>query len=134
MWTFINIAKHDKSRVRFIGIEYAYREEKVYEQVIAEFGNMSDLLKPQNINEQWEKENGPIIVTFDNLGKQIKITPKFNDGWVDMKSILESFNSIINSSGQRFEVLYGTEDQLFIIRLSPIEKEQLIKQFKLRFN
>ncbi|MFN4947574.1 MAG: hypothetical protein ACK57K_08675 [Chryseotalea sp.] len=132
-WTFINIAKHDKRRVRFIGIEYAYREEKVYEQLIAEFKNMAPLLNPENCKEYWESEDGPIIVTFNNLGKEIKITPKFNDGWVDMKSILESFNSIIHSSGQKFEVLHGTDDQLFIIRLSENEKEIITKLFKIQF-
>jgi len=132
--TFINLAKWDKQRVWFNDLEADVCEEnKVYKTVISDFGEMTDLLRPVNIVEKWKTKTGPVEIIFENKGQKFNLTPKYNDDWLDMEPLLETFNKIISPSGQRFEILENTDQQLLVIRLSIKEKERLTKDFKIKF-
>jgi hypothetical protein len=132
--TFINLAKWDKQRVWFNDLEADVCEEnKVYTTVINDFGQMTDLLQPMNIVEKWKSKAGPVEITFENKALKFNLAPKYNDDWLDMVPLLDTFNKIINPSGQKFEILENTDQQLFVIRLSVKEKERLMKDFKIKF-
>ncbi|MFN8313528.1 MAG: hypothetical protein U0289_12010 [Cyclobacteriaceae bacterium] len=132
--TFINLAKWDKQRVWFDDLEADVCEEnKVYTTVIKDFGHMTNLLQPTNIVEKWRTKTGPVEITFENKGQRFNLTPKYNDDWLDMEPLLDTFNKILYPSGQRFEILENTDQQLFVIRLTVREKERLTKDFKIKF-
>ena len=92
---------------------------------------------PDNIEETWESEKGPIWVSFTLNGTQHRIHPEYlNPGpdFIDV-SILRDINRLIVGTGYQFEVQDALdEDQAaFIVVLTADEKEKLERERGWRF-
>ncbi len=78
-------------------------ENLVYSEVLPEWARISHgAFAPTEINERWEGEGGPINLTFKLAGKPAKVSPAYQDDWIDLE-VLHQINALIAESGRQFE-------------------------------
>jgi hypothetical protein len=78
------------------------RGNQVYCHVLAEWSRISHgTFLPSEIQEYWETENGPLIVSFSLGNTRLSIDPIWNDDWLDL-TILQQINELIVDSGKQF--------------------------------
>lgn len=78
-------------------------ENRVYSEVIPQWARISrGAFAPTEISERWESEQGPINLTFKLAGKPAKVSPAYQDDWIDLE-VLHQINALIAASGRQFE-------------------------------
>jgi len=78
-------------------------ENQVYREVIGEWATVSKgSFDPTSIKEDWETDTGPIQVSFDLGGRPARISPAYQNDWIDLK-VLQQINALIATSGRQFE-------------------------------
>ena len=82
--------------------------------------------------ETWESEVGPITLEFDLDNSHYRLSPNYDNDWLDLRIIVE-INKILMASGKhwfwgkrrsqlRFEIIQTYDQTSFITVLSPKEK------------
>lgn len=79
---------------------------------------------PQDVQEHWETEEGPITVSFRQGDSKHTVQPEWHDDWLDL-SILSQLNKSVSGSGRSF-VLAADVNHALILFLTDNE----IHQFK----
>jgi hypothetical protein len=78
-------------------------ENLVYSEVLPEWARISrGAFAPTEISEQWDGKRGPISLSFTLAGKPAKISPAYQDDWIDLE-VLHQINILIAASGRQFE-------------------------------
>jgi hypothetical protein len=78
-------------------------ENQVYREVLGEWAAISNgAFDPISIREDWETDTGPVQVSFDLAGRPMKISPAYQNDWIDLK-VLQQINALIATSGRQFE-------------------------------
>jgi hypothetical protein len=78
-------------------------ENLVYSEVLPEWARISrGAFAPMEISERWESERGPISLAFNLAGKSAKVSPAYQDDWIDLEVLLQ-INALIAASGRQFE-------------------------------
>jgi hypothetical protein len=108
-------------------------ENSVYVQTLTEWGTISrDLFVPQNIQEHWASDEGPIKITLTHQQQAFELHPQYLGDAIDIR-ILTQVNTIIADTGVQFAA-YDTQDQTaFVMALKPDEHEKLEQERDWRF-
>ena len=103
-------------------------ERQAYARMLSDWADISrGAFSPQNIVEHWATEAGPIEVTFELDGVRRTIWPNYLQGDIDL-SILERVNDYVRESGYRFECHARSNGTVYVLVLTPEEKEQLTRE------
>ena len=102
-------------------------ENKVYEQVLPEWGRISGgLFTPSDITELWEDEEGPVTVEFTHDRRRHLVEPDYVEDYIDMGVVLQ-INELIEPSERRFELADTGDQTAFVVCLTSDEKTRLIR-------
>lgn len=134
----LRLASLDSTKVWNRDIECdVCQEHKVYEEVVREFGLLSDgIFKPSEIKEEWSSSLGPIKVTFIDNGERFSFSPNYDDDWLDvgiivfLQELLEKrgfINKFYPYTGHG-ENKWGLGQELYLIKAT-IEEKELLKKF-----
>jgi len=78
-------------------------ENEVYSEVLARWAGISHgAFAPSGITEHWESDVGPITLGIQLGGRQVSLSPNYQDDWIDLE-VLRQINSLITPSGRQFE-------------------------------
>jgi hypothetical protein len=92
----------DEARVWSDDPEADAAGNQVYCEVLAELSAIAGgVFEPSRIEEYWETDEGPILVSFWLANKQYVVDPFFQDDWLDL-TILLQLNHLIAPSGKQF--------------------------------
>ena len=106
----------------------AYNE--VYSEILPQWARISrGAFAPSGIQENWDDESGPITLTFELGGRQVSISPSYQDDWIDLE-VLRQINALITFSGRQFECAVDGNFAL-VLCLTPEQKStmQVQRQF-----
>lgn len=107
---------------------------EVYKNVINLFSLLSKgTFNPENIEEKWQSNSGPIEVRFKLNNEIVKFEPKYSDDWIDTK-IFEVCISKIKAKNIRIveclgEDKYGYGQSISFMQLTEIEQKILEKEY-----
>lgn len=138
--TPINLALSDINKVLFIDLEADVgKGNDVYISVIKAFSKLSNgKFNPNEIRENWEKETGPIKVSFKSNDSLIVFEPEYNDDWIH-----ESVFSICERELEKRDIRitdclsddgYGYGQAIAIMRLTKNEQNVLEKKLNWQFS
>lgn len=103
---------------------------KIYEETLKEWARISrGAFNPQNINETWKSESGPIQVSFTLDGARHEFHPVYQGDWLDL-TILEDVNALIVSTGYRFETYFPFDQSACIVVFTEQERDQMVRAGK----
>jgi len=122
----VDIIMKDKSKaIEIYGEILDTEDNKFYAKLVKNFGLVSGgKFNPTNINEDWKTKEGPIVLTYDINGQEVKMHPQLTQGsWLDYK-ILNHLLKELEDRG----IILKTAPKLGSVnlRLSK-EEEQLLK-------
>lgn len=128
------LVKWDKDRIWWDDTEAdVCSGNSVYKQVLIEWSEISrGTFFPENVQEHWESEEGPITITFTHNQQNIQIHPQYLDDYIDI-SILSQVNYLIGKSGKEYAVYLPFDQTAFIIVVTKSEKRKLQKERNWRF-
>lgn len=99
-------------------------ENRVYSEVLLEWANVSHgAFNPRDIDEQWEGEKGPVHLAFTLAGRPAKISPAYQNDWIDLE-VLRQINDLIAASGRQFECATDCNFAL-VVCLTPEQKQRM---------
>lgn len=129
----LKIAQLDPKRVWWHDLEAdVLNGNMVYADAVKEFVELSGgYLRAEHIKEEWETDNGPIHISFQD-GDTLRTFPlKSYDDWYDEDFFnhMEKFMTA-NGSPYKFYVYIGTGQDAFVIRLSKTEKEMVERKMR----
>ena len=97
-------------------------DNRVYEETIREWGVISrGQFLPQNVQEEWHSDEGPIEISFSLQGQAIQFQPNYLDDYIDT-SILGVINRLIRRSGYQFEIYESFDQTVFVVAVTAEEK------------
>jgi len=130
----ISVLMLDKDRFWFEDTEAdVCMENKVYERIISEWAKISrGVFAPQELQEIWHSDKGPIEVHFKLNGEQHTLYPNYNDDWFDLP-ILIGINKLIKDTGTIFYV-YVPDQCAGVIALTKDEHALIKKERKIKFD
>ena len=79
---------------------------------------------PIKIEEEWESEDGPIIIRCATRKQTYTLKPRFLDTYIDY-GILKGINEIVRESGYQFEMCENEREEPVVLFLSADEKDIL---------
>lgn len=96
-----------------------------YKRTITEWSNISrGTFLPENIQETWRSEQGPIEISCIQRGRLVTLHPEYLEDYIDL-GLLVQINALISDTGMQFE-LYKPFDQTgFVLTLTADEKRRL---------
>lgn len=104
-----------------------------YVETLGEWARISrGAFSPGGVVERWEGEKGPVVVEFTLAGTRHRITPEYLDDYIDT-GVLSQINRIIAPSGLRFEGIWPVDQSMFIVVLTPEEKQRIERERGLKF-
>ncbi|MFH7001030.1 hypothetical protein [Flavobacterium bizetiae] len=114
------------------------QENKVYENVINSFSLLSKgKFNPENIDEKWQTNFGPIKVQFKLNKEIVTFEPKYSDDWLDPKIFEICINKIKTNNLRIVECLgdskYGYGQCISFMRLTKNEQKILEKEYHYMF-
>ena len=129
----LKIAQLDSKRVWWHDLEAdVLNGNMVYVSTVKEFVELSGgYLRAEQIREEWETDNGPIRISFQD-GDTLRTFPlKSYDDWYDEDffNYMEKFMTA-NGSPYNFYVYIGTGQDAFVIRLNKAEKEMVEQKMR----
>lgn len=124
----LKIAQLDPKRVWWHDLEAdVLNGNMVYVRAVKEFAELSGgFLQADQIKEEWESDNGPVHISFQD-GKTLRAFQlKSNDDWYD-EEFFDSMEKFMTANGSpyNFYIYIGTGQDVFIIRLNKLEKEMI---------
>ncbi|RTE06742.1 stalk domain-containing protein [Paenibacillus whitsoniae] len=104
-----------------------------YKQLLEVWSRISrGSFKPTDIRETWEKEDGPITVSFTLGGQKKELHADYVYGYFDL-GIVKELNAMIKPAGYEFAVVSNYDDETFVMVLSAEEKKKLQEERYLDF-
>jgi hypothetical protein len=114
----------DTKRVWWHDLEGVYRGANYYPEVLQEWSAISrEQFLPEQVQERWHSENGPVEITFGSNGKTYSFVHQSGD-YLD-HGILRVINQALPDKAFRFEVAIDYGDSNWISMLKPNEKHLL---------
>jgi hypothetical protein len=109
------------------------RENGVYVRTLKKWSAISrGAFMPEDIQEFWKRDEGPIKITFTHKSRLCKLHPRHLGDFIDV-GVLAEVNEIIEDTGIQFAV-YDTRDQFaFVVALTDDEREKLQRERGWRF-
>lgn len=128
------LLKWDKNRIWWGDIQAdVSKGNDIYVQILQEWGRISrGAFSPENIEETWKGEEGPIFIYFTLNGTRHCIQPRYEEGCIDV-GILKEINELIAGTGYRFECYEPFDETAFVIVLTLDEKQRLVSERGWRF-
>lgn len=107
-------------------------ENLVYSEVLPEWARISHgAFAPTEIMERWEGEQGPISLHFKLAGKPAKLSPAYQDDWIDLEVLLQ-INHLIAAAGRQFECAVDG-NFVVVLCLTPEQKRRMQTDRKFPF-
>ncbi|SHG39392.1 hypothetical protein SAMN04488109_0030 [Chryseolinea serpens] len=129
----LKIAQLDPKRVWWHDLEAdVLNGNMVYASTVKEFVELSGgYLRAEQIKEEWETDNGPIHISFQDGDTLRAFQLKSYDDWYDEDffNYMEKFMTA-NGSPYKFYVYIGTGQDAFVIRLTKAEKEMVEQKMR----
>lgn len=132
---FINlkIAQLDPKRVWWHDLEAdVLNGNMVYASTVKEFVELSGgYLRAEKIKEEWETDDGPVHISFQDGETLRAFQLRSIDDWYDEDffSYMEKFMTA-NGSPYNFYIYIGTGQDVFLIRLTKAEKEMVEQKMR----
>ncbi|OXA78561.1 hypothetical protein SAMN05444397_10955 [Flavobacterium aquidurense] len=129
----------DKHKMLYMDLESdVCAQNKVYRDVINMFSVISKgTFNPENIEEKWQSESGPITIQFKSNNEIIKFEPEYSDDWLDGKIFDICINQIKIKNIRIVECLgeskYGYGQCVSFMRLTESEQKILEKEYHYKF-
>jgi hypothetical protein len=124
----LKIAQLDPKRVWWHDLEAdVLNGNMVYASTVKEFVELSGgFLRAEQIKEEWETDNGPVHISFQDGETLRAFQLKSNDDWYDddFFDYMEKFMTA-NGSPCNLYLYIGTGQDAFVIRLTKAEKEMV---------
>jgi len=106
---------------------------EIYIETLKEWGAISrGAFTPENLEENWASEEGPITVTFTLNGQKNRIYPRYLDDYIDV-DILGQINKLIRKTGLQFAAYEAFDQTAFVVALTTREKHRLERERGWRF-
>ena len=124
----------DEDRVWWRDLEHeVLMGENIYERIFSEWSRISRGAFPaEGIHESWEREAGPVTVSFLLHGREHRLTTDMLE-WIDL-GLLDGVNRLIESTGYYFESDFATGDQTACVMvLTHAEKARIADERPLLF-
>lgn len=134
-----DLANLDKHKMIYIDLECDVGAgNNVYKDVINLFSMISKgTFNPENIEEKWQSNSGPIKVEFKFNNEIVKFEPKYSDDWLDSKIFEVCINQIKTKNIRIIECLgeskYGYGQCIAFMRLTETEQKILEKEYHYKF-
>jgi hypothetical protein len=127
--TDLRLASADETRVWWNDlIAGVGKDNNVYVRTLGELSKISrGHFSPDEIQEMWDAERGPIAVAFLHKDEKVRVYPLYLGEDIDL-SILDPINRMIAESGVELYVYRRFDDTAFIVALTPEEKLQLVEE------
>ncbi len=110
-----------------------FNGHEVYVRTLQAWGAISrGSFLPEDIEETWESEAGPVRLTFTHKGRRFKLNPEYLNDFLDL-TILMPVNQLIADTGVQFEVYEPFDQTAFIVALTLSEKARLQTERGWRF-
>lgn len=87
---------------------------------------------PEEVEEHWETEEGPIEVSFTLTSQPVKLYPEYLEDYIDL-NLLPQINKLIDKSNMQFELYQPFDQTGFVVVLTDQEKKMLQKKRSWRF-
>jgi hypothetical protein len=95
----------------------------VYASTLAEWAAISvGAFQPDQIEETWESDAGPVVVRFTLNDEDVELTPEYLEDWIDPR-IISSINERIAPSGRQFTLVKAFDQTAFLLALDPGERD-----------
>ena len=120
------VAALDRTRVWWGDLEADVADgNDVYASTLAEWAAVSaDSFQPEQIEETWESEAGPVTIRFTLDGDEVELTPEYLEDWIDPR-IISPINERIAASGRQFTLVKAFDQTAFLLALDPGERAAL---------
>ena len=129
----LKIAQLDPKRVWWHDLEAdVLNGNMVYVDAVKEFVELSGgYLRAEQIKEEWETDNGPIRISFQDGETLRAFQLKSYDDWYD-EDFFDHMGKFMTANGSPYNlyVYIGTGQDAFVIRLSKAEKEIVEQKLK----
>ena len=103
--------------------------EQVYCEVLAEWSRIScGTFMPSEIEEHWESDRGPLVVSFSMQGKRYGLDPEWHDRWMDL-TILAQINTLIAATGKQFVCAGADVAVIFVCDDDTRQKLKEVRRF-----
>ena len=97
----------------------------VYASVLEEWAAVSGgSFQPDQIEETWGSEAGPVTVSFTLDGEQVELAPEFLEDWIDPR-IISPINERIAGSGRQFTLVQAFDQTAVLLALDDRERAAL---------
>ena len=134
----MQIANLDKKKVWWQDLECdVCRQNKVYKYVVIDFANLSaGYFNPINVQEVWQTDKGPAIITFEESGNKYRYEAQYFDDWLDAEIIFSFISKIMKDNGSPYEFYIHEEScqDIFTVRATPEERNELKKELGWELN
>ena len=120
------VAALDRTRVWWGDLEADVADgNDVYASVLDEWAAVSvDSFQPDQIEETWESDAGPVTVRFTLDGEEVELAPEYLEDWVDPR-IITPINERIAPTGRQFTVVQAFDQTAFLMALDQAERAAL---------
>ena len=120
------VAALDQTRVWWGDLEADVADgNDVYASVLEDWAAVSvDSFQPDQIEETWESDAGPVTVRFTLDGEEVELAPEYLEDWVDPR-IITPINERIAPTGRQFTVVQAFDQTAFLMALDQAERAAL---------
>ncbi|MGG1518150.1 stalk domain-containing protein [Paenibacillus oryzisoli] len=128
------VLQKDEDRVWYDNSETDVSKGKdAYKQLLEALSRISrGSFKPADVKETWEKEDGPITISFTLGGQKKELHADYVYGYFDL-GIVKELNAMIKPAGYEFAVVSNYDDETFVMVLTAAEKKKLQEERYLDF-
>jgi hypothetical protein len=120
------VAALDRSRVWWGDLEADVGDGcDVYASVLEEWAAVSGgAFQPEQIEETWESETGPVTVRFALDEEEVELAPEYLEDWIDPR-IISPINERLATTGRQFTVVRAFDQTAFLLVLDEGERAAL---------
>jgi hypothetical protein len=80
--------------------------------------------QPDQIEESWESEAGPVTVRFTLDGEDVELAPEYLEDWMDPR-IITPINERIATTGRQFTLVQAFDQTAYLLALDDRERAAL---------
>jgi hypothetical protein len=120
------VAALDRSRAWWGDLEADVADgNDVYASTLADWATISvGSFQPDQIEETWESEAGPVLVRFTLNDEDVELTPEYLEDWID-PGIITPINERIAPTGRQFRLVKAFDQTAFLLALNHAERTAL---------
>ena len=120
------VAALDRTRVWWGDLEADVGDGSgVYASVLEEWATVSaGSFEPDQIEETWDAETGPVAVRFTLDGEEVELAPEYLEDWIDPR-IITPINERMAASGRQFTLVQAFDQTAFLLALDGRERAAL---------